>query len=249
MRGAGEARFPAVLTHFNARNTKEEIEEYPPGGLHETSGLHRPLLRRHRTSSRSTCSSAAAVFKVRAALAATASPLWGVYAGYGAVEHAGRPGAEEHRSHNETSSAAPRDFATARCSAASPSPRTSRRPTRSAGTTLALEVDPQVTSRCRAPRTTPSWRSARPRPWTGTACRSRTPWSWWSTPIPTPRARPPCGWTWTPWTCGTRTSTRTAPLGWTTSSRVPAGSGHPQLRAAGPVRGAVYVLSIRRDVK
>ena len=37
-----------------------------------------------------------AAFKIRAALAATASPIWGVYAGYELYEHVARPGAEEY---------------------------------------------------------------------------------------------------------------------------------------------------------
>jgi starch synthase (maltosyl-transferring) len=35
-------------------------------------------------------------FKIRAVLASTASPLWGVYAGYELFEHVARPGAEEY---------------------------------------------------------------------------------------------------------------------------------------------------------
>ena len=49
-------------------------------------------------------------FRLRAALAATASPSWGVYAGYELYEHVARPGAEEYLD-NEKYQYRPRDWA------------------------------------------------------------------------------------------------------------------------------------------
>ncbi|MDQ1574333.1 MAG: hypothetical protein QOH44_1892, partial [Actinomycetota bacterium] len=51
-------------------------------------------------------------YKIRAALAATASPSWGVYSGYELFEDVARPGSEENLD-NEKFEYKPRDFARA----------------------------------------------------------------------------------------------------------------------------------------
>ena len=51
-----------------------------------------------------------AAFRIRAALAATSSPLWGMYAGFELYEHVARPGAEEYID-NEKYEFKDRDFA------------------------------------------------------------------------------------------------------------------------------------------
>jgi len=53
-----------------------------------------------------------AMFKIRAVLAATLSPSWGMYSGYELFEHLARPGAEEYLD-NEKYELRPRDWAAA----------------------------------------------------------------------------------------------------------------------------------------
>ncbi|MFT4471916.1 alpha-1,4-glucan--maltose-1-phosphate maltosyltransferase, partial [Arthrobacter sulfonylureivorans] len=66
-----------------------------------------------------------AAFKIRAVLAATASPLWGVYAGYELYEHVARPGAEEYID-NEKYEYKARDFAAAEAEGRSLAPYLTR---------------------------------------------------------------------------------------------------------------------------
>ena len=51
--------------------------------------------------------------QVRAVLAATLSPCWGIYSGYELCEHVARPGVEEHLD-NEKYQFRPRDFTAGR---------------------------------------------------------------------------------------------------------------------------------------
>jgi starch synthase (maltosyl-transferring) len=53
-----------------------------------------------------------AAYKIRAAIAATASPTWGVYSGYELFENVARPGSEENID-NEKYEFKPRDYAKA----------------------------------------------------------------------------------------------------------------------------------------
>src|SRR5690606_26033533 len=61
------------------------------------------------------------MFKIRAVLAATLSPSWGIYAGYELFEHEARPGAEEYLD-NEKYQLRPRDWGAAEAAGASLAP-------------------------------------------------------------------------------------------------------------------------------
>ncbi|PPH83957.1 alpha-1,4-glucan--maltose-1-phosphate maltosyltransferase [Rathayibacter sp. AY1D9] len=98
MRALGKVGFQQSYSYFTWRNTKEELGEFFTSISHETADYMRPnlfvntpdiLTEYLQYGGRS-------AYKVRAALAATASPLWGVYAGYELVENVARPGAEEN---------------------------------------------------------------------------------------------------------------------------------------------------------
>jgi starch synthase (maltosyl-transferring) len=99
MSGLGAVGFHQSYTYFTWRTAKWEIEEYLREVSHETSHLMRPnffvntpdILHAYLQYG------GPAAFKVRAVLAATGSPSWGVYAGYELFEHvAVRPGSEEY---------------------------------------------------------------------------------------------------------------------------------------------------------
>ena len=111
MQGLAKAGFQQSYSYFTWRNTKEEIEEYLQEVSHETSGFYRPnfFVNTPDILTEYLQFGGPAAFKVRAALAATASPLWGVYAGYELFEHVARPGAEEYID-NEKFQLRPRDF-------------------------------------------------------------------------------------------------------------------------------------------
>jgi starch synthase (maltosyl-transferring) len=99
MRALGTVGFQQSYCYFTWRNAKWEIEEYFQEVAHETSHVLRPsfwvntpdilpfFLQYGGPNS----------FKIRAALAATGSPSWGVYAGFELYEHVAlQPGKEEY---------------------------------------------------------------------------------------------------------------------------------------------------------
>ena len=99
MRALGAIGFHQSYTYFTWRNAKWELEEYLRELSHETDHLMRPnffvntpdILHAYLQYG------GPAAFKIRAAIAATGSPSWGVYAGYELYEHvAVRPGSEEY---------------------------------------------------------------------------------------------------------------------------------------------------------
>jgi starch synthase (maltosyl-transferring) len=99
MRGLGAIGFQQSYTYFTWRTARWEIEEYLRELSHETDHMMRPnffvntpdILHAYLQYG------GPAAFKVRAALAATSSPSWGVYAGYELFEHvAVKPGSEEY---------------------------------------------------------------------------------------------------------------------------------------------------------
>lgn len=103
--------FHQSYTYFTWRNTKEEIEEY----LAEVSGPQGSVLRpsfwptTHDILPPYLSEGGVAAFAVRAVLAATGSPTWGIYSGYELVENTPRPGAEEQID-NEKYEYRPRDW-------------------------------------------------------------------------------------------------------------------------------------------
>ena len=103
--------FHQSYTYFTWRNTKEEIEEY----LAEVSGPNGSVLRpsfwptTHDILPPYLIEGGVAAFAVRAVLAATGSPTWGIYSGYELVENTPRPGVEEQID-NEKYEFRPRDW-------------------------------------------------------------------------------------------------------------------------------------------
>ncbi len=98
MRGLAQVGFQQSYTYFTWRNTKTELEKYLTELSHETSDYLRPNLfvNTHDILTPYLQFGGRAAYKIRAAIAATASPTWGVYAGYELVENIARPGAEEN---------------------------------------------------------------------------------------------------------------------------------------------------------
>jgi starch synthase (maltosyl-transferring) len=99
MHALGAVGFHQSYTYFTWRTAKWEIEDYLREVSHESSHLMRPnffvntpdILHAYLQYG------GPAAFKIRAVLAATGSPSWGVYAGYELFEHvAVRPGSEEY---------------------------------------------------------------------------------------------------------------------------------------------------------
>ena len=100
MHSLGKAGFQQSYTYFTWRVTKHELEEYGREVAHGTSAFFRPnfwvntpdILPFHLQSGNP------AVFALRAVLAATMSPSWGMYAGYELYEHIPiAEGKEEYR--------------------------------------------------------------------------------------------------------------------------------------------------------
>nr|WP_188537787.1 alpha-1,4-glucan--maltose-1-phosphate maltosyltransferase [Kocuria dechangensis] len=127
MQGLARVGFQQSYSYFTWRNTKLEIEEYLHEVSHETSAVYRPnfFVNTPDILTEYLQFGGPAAFKVRAVLAATGSPLWGVYAGYELYEHVARPGAEEYLD-NEKYEYRPRDFAGAEARGASLAPYLTR---------------------------------------------------------------------------------------------------------------------------
>ncbi len=92
------AGFQQSYSYFTWRNTKAELEEFFTWVSTETADFMRPnvfmttpdILHAYLSDG------GRPAHRIRAAIAATASPLYGTYAGYELNEHIQRPGAEEH---------------------------------------------------------------------------------------------------------------------------------------------------------
>jgi starch synthase (maltosyl-transferring) len=99
MRGLGTVGFHQSYTYFTWRTAKWELEQYFNEVAHETSPVMRPnfFVNTPDILHAFLQYGGPAAFKIRAVLAATGSPTWGVYAGYELFEHvAVRPGSEEY---------------------------------------------------------------------------------------------------------------------------------------------------------
>ncbi|WP_348790153.1 alpha-1,4-glucan--maltose-1-phosphate maltosyltransferase [Leifsonia sp. NPDC080035] len=109
-----KAGFQQSYTYFTWRNTKEELTEFFTGLAEETADFLRPNLFVNTPDilTEYLQFGGPAAFKIRAALAATAAPTWGVYSGYELYENVARPGAEEYID-NEKYEYRPRDYARA----------------------------------------------------------------------------------------------------------------------------------------
>ncbi|WP_174776705.1 MULTISPECIES: maltotransferase domain-containing protein [unclassified Cryobacterium] len=114
LQGLAKVGFQQSYTYFTWRNTKEELEEFFDDLAHDTADFLRPNLFVNTPDilSEYLQFGGPAAFKIRAALAATAAPTWGLYAGFELYESVARPGAEENID-NEKYELRPRDFAKA----------------------------------------------------------------------------------------------------------------------------------------
>lgn len=114
LRGLAKVGFQQSYTYFTWRNTKTELEEFFTSIAHETADYLRPNLFVNTPDilTEYLQFGGPAAFKIRAALAATAAPTWGVYSGFELYENVARPGAEESID-NEKYEYRPRDFAKA----------------------------------------------------------------------------------------------------------------------------------------
>ncbi len=90
--------FQQSYSYFTWRNTKPELEEFFRSISHETAAWYRPNLFVNTPDilTEYLQFGGPAAFSIRATLAATAAPLWGVYAGFELFESVARPGSEEN---------------------------------------------------------------------------------------------------------------------------------------------------------
>ena len=98
MYSLGQVGFQQSYSYFTWRNTKAELEEFFTEISHEHSAYFRPNLFVNTPDilTEYLQFGGPPAYKIRAALAATASPSWGVYAGYELFESVARPGSEEN---------------------------------------------------------------------------------------------------------------------------------------------------------
>ncbi|MSS84750.1 DUF3416 domain-containing protein [Actinomycetaceae bacterium WB03_NA08] len=111
MRTLGMVGFQQSYTYFAWRTAKKEIEDYLVEVAEETSHMMRPAFwpTTHDILTPQMTDGGEAMFAIRAMLAATGSPTWGIYSGYELVEKDPRPGFEEHNN-NEKYEYRPRDW-------------------------------------------------------------------------------------------------------------------------------------------
>jgi starch synthase (maltosyl-transferring) len=123
LRALAKVGFQQSYTYFTWRNTKKELEEFFGSLAHETADYLRPNLFVNTPDilTEYLQFGGPAAFKIRAALAATAAPVWGVYSGFELYESVARPGAEESID-NEKYEYRPRDFAKAEAQGTSLAP-------------------------------------------------------------------------------------------------------------------------------
>ncbi|MDR1450661.1 MAG: alpha-1,4-glucan--maltose-1-phosphate maltosyltransferase [Propionibacteriaceae bacterium] len=112
MQALGKVGFHQSYTYFTWRNAKWEIEEYLTELSGQTAAFFRPnfFVNTPDINPVSLRSGLPAAFAIRAILAATASPSWGVYSGFELCEHAPlKPDGEEYLD-SEKYEYRPRDF-------------------------------------------------------------------------------------------------------------------------------------------
>lgn len=111
MHTLGKVGFHQSYTYFTWRHTPAELQEYLEE-LVEAAPYMRPSFwpTTHDILTPFMSSGGRAAFALRAILAATLVPTWGIYSGYELVEDVPRPGAEEQID-NEKYEYRPRDFA------------------------------------------------------------------------------------------------------------------------------------------
>lgn len=114
MQTLGMLGFHQSYTYFAWRNEKTEIEKYLLEVSHESDYRIRPAFwpTTHDILTPYMQQGGLPAFAIRAVLAATGSPTWGIYSGYELVENVARPGFEEQID-NEKYQLKERDFAAA----------------------------------------------------------------------------------------------------------------------------------------
>ncbi|MFC5369790.1 alpha-1,4-glucan--maltose-1-phosphate maltosyltransferase [Arcanobacterium bovis] len=97
MQTLGMIGFHQSYTYFTWRNDKEEIEEYLQEVSRESDARIRPAFwpTTHDILTPYMQRGGTPAFHIRAILAATSSPTWGIYSGYELAENIARQGAEE----------------------------------------------------------------------------------------------------------------------------------------------------------
>lgn len=113
MHTLGKVGFHQSYTYFTWRNQKWELEEYLTELSRETDGFYRPnfFVNTPDINPFFLQSGNPAAFAIRAILAATGSPSWGVYSGFELFEHSAlREGGEEYLD-SEKYEYRPRDYA------------------------------------------------------------------------------------------------------------------------------------------
>ena len=123
MYALAQAGFQQSYSYFTWRNSKVELEEFFTEISTEHADYYRPNLFVNTPDilSEFLQFGGQAAFKIRAALAATASPSWGVYSGFELFENVARPGSEENID-NEKYQYKARDFAAAEAAGRSLAP-------------------------------------------------------------------------------------------------------------------------------
>ncbi|MFH8250065.1 alpha-1,4-glucan--maltose-1-phosphate maltosyltransferase [Microbacterium sp. B2969] len=98
MQALAMAGFQQSYSYFTWRNTKQELEEFLGSVSTETADFMRPNLFVNTPDilTEFLQFGGRPGYKIRAAIAATAAPLYGVYAGYELFENVARPGSEEN---------------------------------------------------------------------------------------------------------------------------------------------------------
>jgi starch synthase (maltosyl-transferring) len=111
MQTLAKAGFQQSYSYFTWRNTKPELEEFLTTISKDWAPYYRPNLFVNTPDilTEYLQYGGRPAFKIRAALAATAGPVWGVYSGFELYESVARPGAEEYID-NEKYEFKPRDY-------------------------------------------------------------------------------------------------------------------------------------------
>ncbi len=114
MQSLAGAGFQQSYSYFTWRNTKAELEEFLAQISHDWSAFYRPNLFVNTPDilTEYLQFGGVAAYKIRATLAATAAPTWGVYSGFELFEDVARAGSEENVD-NEKFEYRPRDYAKA----------------------------------------------------------------------------------------------------------------------------------------
>lgn len=103
MRTLGAIGFDQSYTYFTWRVDKDEIIDYLTEVSTQTAHLMRPAFwpTTHDILTPQMWTGGTAIFALRAILAATSSPTWGIYSGYEFVENEPRPGFEEQNNNEK----------------------------------------------------------------------------------------------------------------------------------------------------